>query len=103
MARAETERDDPDAQFAFLWIAFNAAYAKAFGEDEPARTQLAAFFSALLALDTDKRLSGLLLGQFSGPVRTLIANKFIFEPFWKALRDFSLLCGALPLAPAKGK
>jgi len=87
LARAETERDDPDAQFAFLWIAFNAAYAKAFGEDEPARTQLAGFFSALLAIDMDKRLSGLLLGQFNGPVRTLIANKFVFEPFWKALRD----------------
>lgn len=25
------------------------------------------------------------------------------ESFWKALRDFSLLCGALPMAPAKGK
>jgi hypothetical protein len=48
---------------------------------------LAVFFSALLAIDTDKRLSELMLGQFSGPVRTLIANKYIFEPFWKALRD----------------
>ena len=27
LQRAEQEADDPDAQFIFLWIAFNAAYA----------------------------------------------------------------------------
>jgi len=25
--------------------------------------------------------------QFSGPIRTLIDNKFVFEPFWRALRE----------------
>ena len=28
LARAEQERDDPDAAFIFYWIAFNAAYAQ---------------------------------------------------------------------------
>jgi len=87
IARAEQEPDDPDAQFILLWIAFNAAYAKDFGGDESARAQLSAFFSALLSIDTDKRLSSLLFVQFTGPIRTLIANKFVFEPFWRALRD----------------
>ena len=87
LARAEAETDDPDARFVFLWIAFNAAYAKEFGQDENARSQLNAFFGKLLSLDSEKRLAAVLFNQFSGPVRTLIANKFVFEPFWKALRE----------------
>jgi hypothetical protein len=74
-------------RFVFLWIAFNAAYAHEFGQDESARTQLSVFFEKLLALDTEKRLAGVLFQQFSGPIRTLVANRFVFEPFWKALRD----------------
>ncbi|HET8941669.1 MAG TPA: hypothetical protein VFN13_06765 [Rudaea sp.] len=87
LARAEREGADPDARFVFLWIAFNAAYAKAFGGEESQRAQLGAFFTRLASIDTDRQLAALMLKQFSGPVRTLIANKFVFEPFWKALRD----------------
>ena len=87
LGRAELEGDDPDARFVLLWIAFNAAYAKAFGLEESARAQLGAFFAKLLSLDRGKQLATLLLSQFSGPIRTLIANKFVFEPFWRALRD----------------
>lgn len=87
LARAEQDDGDPDAQFVFLWIAFNAAYAREFGQDEPARAQLAGFFATLVAMDADHRLSKLLFSEFSGPLRTLMANKFVFEPFWKALRD----------------
>jgi hypothetical protein len=86
LARAESEGEDADAQFTFLWIAFNAAYAKEFGMDSSERDQLNAFFVKLLAVDSSRRIQGLMFGQFTGPVRTLIENKFVFEPFWKALR-----------------
>ncbi len=87
LARAQAEADDPDAQFLFLWIAFNAAYAREFGHELSERELLAAFFTTLLALDRDHRLHALLFREFSGPVRTLVENKFVFEPFWRALRD----------------
>ena len=87
LARAEAEAGDPDAQFVFLWIAFNAAYARELGLEKSAREELEAFFDQLLAMDAGKRLEGLLFKQFSGPIRTLIQNKFVFEPFWKALRE----------------
>jgi len=32
-------------------------------------------------------LHGILFHQFPGPIRTLLENKYIFEPFWKALRE----------------
>lgn len=87
LARAEAEVADHDARFIFLWIAFNAAYARDFGIEGNARDQLKAFFDHLLALDTDRRLAALLLEQFSGPIRTMIGNKYVFEPFWRAQRE----------------
>ena len=87
LARAEREADDPDARFVFLWIAFNAAYAKAFSVEEGSREQVRAFFARLIAVDADKRFAAMMLQQFSGPVRTLVANRYVFDPFWRALRD----------------
>ena len=85
--RAEREVDDPDARFIFLWIAFNAGYAREMGIEESFRKQLATFFTAVVELDSENRLHGLLFKEFSGPIRTLIGNKFVFEPFWRALRE----------------
>lgn len=87
LARAEAETDDPDAQFLFLWIAFNAAYAREFGHELSERDQLKVYFSTLLALDSQKRLHAVLFREFSGAIRTLIENQFVFEPFWRALRE----------------
>lgn len=87
LARAEAEDDDPDARFLFLWIAFNAAYAREFGKEQTERDQLKAYFASVLALDNRKQLHAVLFREFSGAIRTLIENKFVFEPFWRALRD----------------
>jgi hypothetical protein len=87
LTRAEAEADDPDARFVFLWIAFNAAYARELGFEKSARDQLAEFFAQLLSFDRERRLAGLTLERFSGPIRTLVANRYVFEPFWKALRE----------------
>ncbi|MEO8011562.1 MAG: hypothetical protein ABI650_07970 [Dokdonella sp.] len=87
LRRAESEHDDFDARFIFLWIAFNAAYANELGLADTERERLAAFFRRLLAADVDKRLNQIAFKHFSGPIRTLLDNKFVFEPFWKALRE----------------
>lgn len=88
LVRAESEPGDADAQFIFLWIAFNAAYAKEIGFADSERDKLASFNRALVSIDNAKKLHGVLFQQFSGPIRTLLDNKFIFEPFWKALREY---------------
>jgi hypothetical protein len=87
LARAEAETDDHDARFIFLWIALNAAYAREFGFEQAERDQLREFIRELLARDEHNRLHSILFGQFTGPIRTLIDNKFVFEPFWRALRE----------------
>jgi len=65
----------------------NAAYAREFGKELSERDQLKAYFAALLALDGQGQLHAVLFREFSGAIRTLIENKFVFEPFWRALRD----------------
>jgi len=87
LARAEAETDDHDAKLIFLWIALNAAYAREFGFEQAERDQLREFIRELLAHDEQNRLHSILFEQFTGPIRTLIDNKFVFEPFWRALRE----------------
>lgn len=86
LTRSEQEGDDPDARFIFQWIAINAAYAREFGFEHSERDQVRQFVGKLLAVDREQRLQDALFRQFTGPIRTLIDNRFVFEPFWKALR-----------------
>ena len=86
IGRAEVCGEDDDACFIFLWIAFNAAYADerefqsiAIGE----RAAFVDYFCRLVALDSRKRIYNALWAKFSGPVRLLMDNKFVFNPFWQ--------------------
>jgi hypothetical protein len=87
LGRAESESDDQDAQFIFLWIAYNAAYAREFGFEDSSRQQLREFFAKFLSVDSSHRFHTRLVKDFSGTIRTLVGNKLIFEPFWRALRE----------------
>ena len=87
LARAEQEADDPDACFIFQWVALNAAYAREFSREDSERDRFRLFVVSLVELDRQRTLHNALFSQFSGPVRTLIGNKFVFEPFWTALRE----------------
>lgn len=86
LIRSERETEDLDTRFILQWIALNAAYAREFGREETERDRVRLFFDALVKLDSQRCLHRALFQQFSGPVRTLIDNKFTFEPFWTAMR-----------------
>ena len=87
LQRAEQEKDDADTRFLFLWISLNAAYAQEFGFELSERDQTRQFIQKVLARDQAGRLHDAVHRQFTGPIRTLIDNKFVFEPFWKAMRE----------------
>ena len=83
LGRAEAERNDPDAQFIFLWIAFNAAYAA--GNDEADMTERRAFHTflrTLLKLDSRGRFGYLVWQEYSNSIRVLLANPYVFADFW---------------------
>ena len=87
LARAEQEPEDLDARYIFLWITLNAAYAQEFGFEQTEREQTRGFIGKVLACDRTVRLQNAVFMQFTGPIRTLIENKFVFEPYWKAMRE----------------
>ena len=86
--RRSVETSSDTDKFIFLWIAFNAAYgveapladpAMRIGESEKFR----AFCEEVVRRDDHNILHDLLLNTYSGPVRVLLNNHFVYEPFWK--------------------
>lgn len=78
--------DDDDGKFIFLWIAFNAAYAdeNVFQVKQPGeRSAFTEFFERLIALDEQRRIYNAIWQRFSGPVRLLMSNPYVFNPFWQ--------------------
>lgn len=82
--RAE-QCEDEDGRFIFLWIAFNAAYANEIIEGARAHEKktFAMFLEKLVELDTEDILYQLIWTEFSGSIRVLLNNQFVFEPFWE--------------------
>lgn len=82
MRRAE-DCEDGDGRFIFHWIAFNAAYANELGEFRLAENRrFGEFLERLVELDRAERLKQVLWDQFQGPIRVLLQNKFVFQPYW---------------------
>ncbi len=83
LARAERSDGDDDARFIFLWISLNAAYGDEIQrETAPEQAILDRFFTRLVALDTANLLYELVWAKFPGPVRLLLDNRYVFQPFW---------------------
>ena len=88
MACAQQHDDDDDVVFIALWIGFNACYGV---DGEPVslteRDSFTRFVTQLVALDADQQIYHCLWMNFSGFVRTLIDNPYVFAPFWTSRRD----------------
>ena len=89
LQRAEQESADVDAQFLFLWIAFNSAYS----QEIPASLSLTErrrqrhFWKKLIALDKQNRIYEIVWEEFPKSIRLLKDNQFVFESFWHFQRD----------------
>ncbi len=84
LARAEKSSDDQDAQYIFLWISFNATYANEFDVSRSLTEQkkFNDFLSHLCELDKEGLIYELVWTEFTGSIRVLLDNKYIFKPFW---------------------
>lgn len=84
LQRAETEVEDHDARFVFLWIAFNAAYANQISDrrDFTERRLLVGFLNRLIDSDSGHLLYQMVWKRYSASIRLLIDNRYVFQPFW---------------------
>jgi hypothetical protein len=84
--RAEQLADDPDSQFVFLWIAFNAAYATDIDDSVRLAEQslFRSFLRRLDALDRGRqRIERLVWEEFAQSIRALLDNPYVSPDFWK--------------------
>lgn len=84
LGKAKSCQGDDDAQFIFLWISFNAAYANDVGREykEGEHKTFDNFIKKLCNLDESNRLFNLIWQEFAGAIRVLLANEHVFQPFW---------------------
>lgn len=76
------DTDDLDFKFISLWIGFNAIYAKDLSVQTGDRTSFQDFLVKISNLDENKKLYNALWERFSGNIRVLLNNRYIFAPFW---------------------
>lgn len=89
----EREAGDPDVAFILYWIAFNAAFATDvspdFASDAPnTRDEIQAFFQTLLDSDGSRDLRDAIRAN-AGRVKALVANRYLYEPYWLFLNGRS--------------
>lgn len=84
------ETANPHEKFIFLWIAFNAAYgAETIGVEGDERyvseaKRFKRFLREIVRRDEKRKLEGVIWGKlFSGPIRVLLGNQYVFRPFWE--------------------
>lgn len=84
LKNAENQEENLDLKFISLWISLNSCYAVDLNgiSSKPEKAKLRDFTSSLVQFDRS-RLYDLFWEKFSGPVRVLIENKFVFERFWE--------------------
>ena len=85
LEKAKREKDDPDAEFVFYWIAFNSIYGKeeSSGFRLKARDLFDDFFETVLMIDPANSLRDAISNNFFGSVRLLLNNHWVYWAFWE--------------------
>lgn len=81
-----------DARFIFLWIGFNALYAREsrplpeFPDDAGERNSIQQYFEILVELDKGKQIHGV-IQRNDGKIDLLLKNRYIYYRFWYCKLD----------------
>lgn len=94
LASAQNLQEDRDMAFVSLWIGLSACY---YTHNEEPQDSKSEFFSEkkrfktfakkLHEHDAQQKLYELIWEQFSGPVKALIKNPYVYAPFWESQRN----------------
>ncbi len=96
LERSRQESTEDMDRFVFLWIAFNAAYGNEAAlrdfverdvEDERGSEsyRFRTFLRNIVEKDADGNLERIVWEEFSGPIRILLGNPYVFRPFWRSV------------------
>ena len=90
LERSQQAGTEEIERFAFLWIAFNAAYGdeaalQDFVERDGESVRFRLFLRNVVENDTGGVIEEIVWDQFSGPIRVLLTNPYVFFPFWRSV------------------
>ncbi|NDB68821.1 MAG: hypothetical protein EB015_12610 [Methylocystaceae bacterium] len=85
LQRSEYAAGDHDSAFLFLWIAFNAAYSQEVPKfnDYSERGLFEDFLDKIHSFDQSGMIYNAIWQKFSGPIRLIMDNQFVYQPFWQ--------------------
>ncbi len=84
--RAALEQEgQPDLQFITAWISLNACALTA--TERQGSDRFLPLMQQLVQLDPEGRIYELLWNTYSGPVKALIKNPYVYAPFWDSQRS----------------
>ena len=88
---AAAQQQEADLQFISLWVGFNACYGVAEEKLQTLaeRELFQRFIYKLVKHDKQQQIYNALWEKYSGPVKALIKNPYVYQPFWLAQRDAS--------------
>jgi hypothetical protein len=84
----ETDKNDPDAAFIFLWIGFNAIYAdKKYVFERPLQrvpetTRYRKFFELITSMDCEDKIFYAIHHKYRFEITSILKNQYVFFPFW---------------------
>lgn len=82
---AEKYADDDDIGFITLWVAFNSCYSiDGVTDSLSERQSFKQFVELLVSLDNGDLLHNSLWNNYSGFVRAVINNQYLYPPFWES-------------------
>ncbi len=84
LKKADKSHADLDIRFISLWIAFNAAYAKDYANNENAFDRLGfRNFIGVITRQAHDEAKELVWKKYPNSVRLLMDNQYVFQPFWQ--------------------
>lgn len=83
------EAQSVDIEFISLWIAFSSCCSIDTQGDHPLghHDQFVCFVEQLVGLDSEKKIYRCLWQEYSGHVKALIRNPYVFHAFWQSQRQ----------------
>ncbi|MEJ2045357.1 MAG: hypothetical protein P8X74_15900 [Reinekea sp.] len=86
--QAAEDASSVDFEFISLWISFNACCAIDQQGDQPLadHEQFVQFISQLVAQDKNRHIYACLWEEYSGHVKALVRNPYVFHSFWVSQR-----------------
>ena len=80
---AEEQEDNQDFQIISYWISLNSCYAISGDVDRSAESgKLTEFFEKVIEADSSDSIYELFWTKFSGMIRVLLNNQFIYKRYW---------------------